>query len=119
MLRMVSWILSSTRIAPSAARMVLMKKFSKPPVVACVTINKPTPSTVHERLMSIARFFAVRKRQAMSKLGDMTARIQQEVRTGGLFDQLGTHTIAVPELVQVLHDDLFPGCEALGNFNNV
>jgi len=40
--RMVAWISSSMRMAPLAPRMVLMKKPSKPLVVACVTTNSPT-----------------------------------------------------------------------------
>ena len=74
MLRSVSCILSSIRIAPSVPRMVLMKKSSKPLVVAWVTMNRPTPSTVQERLITMARFFAVRKRKAMRRFGDMKKR---------------------------------------------
>ncbi len=54
-----------------------MKKFSKPLVVACVTMNRPTPSTVHDRLISMARFFAVRKRKAMRRFGDMNYAAQE------------------------------------------
>ena len=57
-------------MAPLVPRMVLMKNCSKPLVVAWVTTNKPTPSTMQDRLMSIARFLAVRKRDAMRRLGD-------------------------------------------------
>lgn len=62
MLRIVSWIRSSMRIAPSVPRIVRMKNCSNPLVVACVTTNSPTPRMVQDRLISIARFFAVRKR---------------------------------------------------------
>ncbi len=80
--RMVSWIRSSMRMAPLVPRMVLMKNCSKPLVVAWVTTNRPTPSTMQDRLMSIARFLAVRKREAMRRLGDINGTLRQEPTPG-------------------------------------
>ena len=72
MLRIVSWILSSIRMAPWMPSSVLVKNSSKPLVVACVTMKRPTPRIVHDKLMNMARFFAVRKRKAMRRFGDIT-----------------------------------------------
>src|SRR5437868_12682902 len=71
MVRMVSCMRSSTRIATLVPRIVRMKKSSNPLVVAWVTMNRPMPSTMQDRLISIDRLLAVRKRNAMRRLGDM------------------------------------------------
>ncbi len=71
---MVFWILSWIMIAPFVPRIVLMKNSWNPLVAACVTMNRPTPRTMHDRLISMARFFAVRKRSAMRKFWDIRAR---------------------------------------------
>src|ERR1035437_467763 len=117
MLRSVSCIWSWMRRAPSVPRMVLMKKSSKPLVVAWVTMNRPTPSTVQDRLISMARFFAVRNRKAMRRLGDMGRDAAGRARR--LFDQLRAHPVAVAELVQLLDNHLVAGREALGDFRDV
>jgi hypothetical protein len=59
------------RIAPSVPRIVLMKNSWKPLVAAWVTMKRPTPRMMHERLITMARFFAVRKRNAMRKFWDI------------------------------------------------
>jgi len=70
---MVFCTLSSIMMAPLVPRIVLMKNSWKPLVAACVTMNSPTPRMMHDRLISIARFFAVRKRSAMRKFWDIRA----------------------------------------------
>src|SRR5437868_616795 len=95
------------RIAPFVPRMVLMKNCSNPLVVACVTMKSPTPRTMHERLMIIDRFFAVRKRNAMAKFGDIPGT---KIEGGG--PQLGFRrslnhdldAIALSERVELIDD---------------
>ena len=50
-----------------------MKNSWKPLVAAWVTMKRPTPRMMHDRLISMARFFAVRKRSAMRKFWDIRA----------------------------------------------
>ena len=50
-----------------------MKNSWKPLVAACVTMKSPTPRMMHDRLITMARFFAVRKRSAMRKFWDIRA----------------------------------------------
>jgi hypothetical protein len=74
MAKMVSWILSSMRMAPLVPRMVRMKNCSKPLVCAWVTMKKPTPKMMPARLISMERLRAVRKRRAMRRLVDTARR---------------------------------------------
>src|SRR5476651_161810 len=100
MLRSVSCTLSSMRIAPSLPISVRLNKFSNPLVVAWVTIKSPTPSTVQDRLISMARFFAVKKRRAMRRLGD----IREAMLAASL--QLGANILALAKIAGIFDNDL-------------
>src|SRR5258708_22917743 len=96
-------------MAPSVPRIVLIKNSSKPLVVACVRMKRPTPSTVHERLISMARFFAVRKRTAMWRLGDIkVSRAKFARERYELLDRFRLHTIPALEAIEILGHHTLP-----------
>src|SRR3984957_20334065 len=99
-------------MAPLVPRIVLMKNSWNPLVAACVTMKSPTPSTMQDRLISMARFFAVRNRSAMRKFWDIrVALLLRGEGVGWYF--LGADTVAHPEAVEVVHDDEVAGLEAV------
>src|ERR1039457_735189 len=114
MLRMVAWSLSWMRIAPLVPRIVLMKKPWKPLVGAWVTMKSPMPSTMHDRLITMARFFAVRNRSAIRKFGDIRAAIASCPRRPTEAPRRGYGSR--PGIGRGPHDHLLAGLEPLGDF---
>ena len=109
------------RSAPSVPRIVLMKNPWNPLVVAWVMTNMPTPSTMQSRLISMERFFAVRNRSAMRKLGDMNGSGQSGRRGRYLLhgirgDLPRPHPLAGMKFLQAVDDDLLARLQALGDF---
>src|SRR5258708_4962953 len=97
-----------------------MKNSSKPLVVACVRMKRPTPSTVHERLISMARFFAVRKRTAMWRFGDIkVSRAKFALERNELFGRFRLHAIPVVEAIEILDNHLLAGGDALSDLGEI
>ena len=56
---------------------------------------------VHERLMTMARFFAVRKRNAIRKFGDMGEASEEGLALRQHFD---AHAVTIPITLRLIDD---------------